>query len=328
MARNPSNNVIFGFKKVFVPLDKYTRWRKMAKETLKLSRDAQGRLEWIIWYETTGKRNVLATCRHFHIAPKVFYTWKNRFDGIHLELLEDRSKAPKKRREKEITTEEEMRIVDLRKRHIRWGKEKLAVVYQNTHGHPISSWKIQYTIMKYKLYWNPKKNHRTQAKRRRSHEKKRITELQKQPVAGYLIALDTIVIYWNGLKRYILTAIDTTSKIAFARMYTSKSSKNAADFLRRMVYLLGEAPLHSLTDNGSEFHKEFETACRELGIAHYWSRKKTPTDNSVDERFNKTVREEFLDLGNFTPDPLQFNRAITEWLIEYTFVRPDRKSVV
>ena len=64
-------NPIFGLKRVFVPMDKYERWRKQAN-LMKLSKQAKTRLEWIIYSET--KRNVLATCRHFNIAPKVFYT--------------------------------------------------------------------------------------------------------------------------------------------------------------------------------------------------------------------------------------------------------------
>ena len=255
-------NVIFGFKPV-VLLSQVERWRRQAK-LLKLSRAAQLRLEWFIYQRE--KQNVSLTCRHFGIAPKTFYKWQKIFDGQNLHLLETRSTAPQKKRRKTITTLEEERVVELRKQHIRWGKMKLARLYANLYGETLSSWKIQYTIQKYRLYYHPAKNQRLQAKRRRSQAKKRITELKKQPFPGHLIALDTVVIYWNGFKRYILTAIDTVSKIAFARMYTTKNSRNAADFLRRMVYLLDGSVLNTLNDNGSEFHKEFLVACRELNL--------------------------------------------------------------
>lgn len=308
-------------KRLAEPFDKHANWRKQTK-LLKLSKDACRRLEWLIYYQDKAKGNALATCRHYGIKPKVFYTWKNRFDGRNLYLLESRSKAPKNARKREITSLVEQRIVALRQGRLRWGKIKLAKLYRNTYGQSISSWKVQYTIIKYKLYYHPKRNAQTQAKRKRSQAKKRITELKKRPFPGYLIALDTIIIYWNGLKRYILTAIDTTSKIAYARMYTTKSSRNAADFLYRLHYLLDGQIVNSLNDNGSEFHKEFEAACRQLGISRYWSRVHMPQDNPVCERFNRTLREEFLELGNFTPDPLLFNQKLTEWLIDYSFVRP------
>ena len=315
------DNYRAALKRMQAPFDRAAHWRKTAK-VLNLSRRACVRLEWIIYYRFVSENNASLTSRHFGISRKVFYTWFNRFNDSNLRTLEDRSKSPGRARHKEITAQEESRIVELRKAHIRWGKMKIKRLYQNIHQEAISSWKIQYTIQKYRLYYHPFKNAKLQEKRKRSQKKKRITELKKQPFSGYLVALDVIVIYWNGLKRYILTAVDTVSKIPFARMYTSKSSRNAADFLRRFFYLMDNSVLNALHDNGSEFHKEFIEACRELGIQQYWSRNHTPTDNPVDERFNRTLKDEFIALGNFNPDPIQFNRKLTEWLIEFMFVRP------
>ena len=301
--------------------DRYSRWREQAK-LLKLSKEACLRLEWLIYHETRGGRNAQRTCRHFGIAPKTFYKWHHRFDGINLRLLESVCRAPKHVRQKEITPLEEGRIVALRKEHIRWGKMKLARLYRNIYGSDLSSWKVQYTIERHRLYYTPKKNALTQAKRKRAKEKKRITELKKQPFPGFLIAFDTIVLWWNGTKRYVLTGIDTVSKIAFARMYTSKSSRNAKDFINRMAHLMDYELWNTCHDNGSEFEKEFQQAITELGLGDYWSRTHTPTDNPVNERFNKTIKEEFIAMGNMTVNVSRFNHHLTEWLIEYAFVRP------
>ena len=308
-------------KKLAEPFDKRSNWRKQAR-LLKLSKQAQQRLEWMIFYETKAQRNTSLTCRHFAIPGKTFYKWKNRFDGKNLLLLEDQSTAPRRTRQREITGTEESRIAQLRKEHMVWGKLKLQRLYTNTYHEKLSSWKIQYTVAKYNLYPNPLKNEKLKLKRKRNQAKKRITELKKQPFPGFLVALDAMVIYWAGLKRYILTAIDSFGKIAFARMYTTKSSRSAADFLARMFYLLDSSFLNALHDNGSEFHKEFIIACQKLGIEQYWSRVKTPTDNPVNERFNGTLRREFLQQGNFHLDPVIFNRNLTEWLVEYNFQRP------
>ena len=80
--------------------------------------------------------------------------------------------------------------------------------------------------------------------------------------------------------------------------------------------------LNVCQDNGSEFEKLFKKACQELLIDQYYSRIHTPKDNAVNERFNRTVKEEFISLGNFNPDPDIFNQRLTEWLIEYNSVRP------
>jgi transposase InsO family protein len=118
----------------------------------------------------------------------------------------------------------------------------------------------------------------------------------------FLFQLDTIVIYCNSLKRYILTAVNHTTKLGYARMYKNKRPRSAADFLYRLRYLVGQ-PIENLqTDNGSEFAWELERASAKLGIQRYFSRVKSPKDNSEIERFNQTLEY--------------------EWLIEYNFNRP------
>jgi transposase InsO family protein len=240
--------------------------------------------------------------------------------------LEDESKAPMHVRQREISPEQEQRVIALRKKFIRYGKKKLVIKYKKKYGETISSWQIQKVIEKHKLYFKPSKTARIRAKRKRAQKKKRVTELQKLPkykqTANYIICLDTVVIYWNGLKRYIFTAVDKYGKVAFARMYKSKSTINSRDFLYRLYYLFdGQVPRVG-HDNGTEFEKLFKTACIELGIEQYWSRVRTPKDNAVNERFNRTLKEEFIQLGNFNSEPQIFNKYLTEWLIEYNFYRP------
>ena len=285
-----------------------------------LSKEAQGRLKWMDYYRKT--KNISLTCRHFNISRKTFHKWKNLYNPHNLATLESKNKAPKRKRQREITPEQEMRIVSLRKQYIRYGKQKLALIYQQTYQEKISSWKIQKTIEKYKLYHHPQRTESIRRKRARSQNKKRITELKQKKISGFLIQVDTIVIHWNGLRRYILTGIDKYSKIAFARMYTTHSSYNSRDFLYRLNYLLDGKIENIQTDNGSEFKKYFDQGCRKLNINHYFSRNKTPKDNAVNERFNRTLQEEFIGQGNFSPDIRTFNRNLTEWLVEYNFRRP------
>jgi transposase InsO family protein len=300
-------------------LSKGERWRKQA-DALNLSREARRRLEWMIWYEE--RRNAALTARHFGISRQCFHEWKKAFDEKHLRTLESKSRAPQHVRQKEITREEECRVIALREAHIRWGKEKIVRLYERAYGTRISSWKVQYTIQKHGLYYHPKKNQLTQAKRKRAKAKRRITELTTKPFPGFLVALDTVVFFVNGTKRYVFTAIDTVSKIAFARMYTTKSSKNAADFVKRFAYLLDYELWNAGHDNGSEFKKHFQKAITDLKLRDWWSRPHTPKDNPVNERFNRTLQDEFVAMGHLTDDTARFNKELTEWLIEYTFVRP------
>jgi transposase InsO family protein len=330
------NNTAVIFKNVwenfpfwdYTLLNEYERWRKVAK-ILKVSKEGRLRLEWIIYYRQGYDAS--QTARHFGISRKTFYKWYGQFDPENLyslHCLEDKSKAPNHVRQREITSIQEQRIIQLRKKYIRYGKEKLAVIYKTDFKETISPWKVQRVIETYKLYYNPQKAQKNRLKMHRAKKKKRITELNLdklkwyQKKAGLIICLDTVEIRYNSVKRYIFTAIDKYGKVAYARMYKNKSSYNGEDFLLRLHFLLnGNIPKVG-HDNGSEFEKHFRTACAKLGIEQYYSRVRTPKDNPNNERFNRTMQEEFIDLGNYSSDPEVFNPKLTEWLIEYNFKRP------
>lgn len=301
-------------------LDQHERWRRMAR-LLKLSRSACERLEWVIYYHDHSAAEV---ARHFGITRKTFHKWHARFDETNLRALEDRSKRPKQFRVKEYTLVQYERFLSLRREHIRYGKMKLLFLYHEAYpiDQEISAWKIQCMILRSGLYYHPKKQARINRKRSLSVKRKKITELKRKPRAGFLVCMDTVVRYINNQKRYILTAIDRYSKISFARMYTTHSSYNARDFLHRVHYLLDGKIENIQTDNGSEFKKYFDLACETLHLPHYHSRVKTPKDNAVNERFNRTLEEEHIQMGNLTSSVVVFNRRLTEWLIEYNFHRP------
>jgi len=303
--------------------DRYANWRKRAA-LVGLSPEARTRLEWIIYYRTAAGENARLTCRHFGIAPKTFYKWFDRFSETNLASLEDESKAPKHVRQKEYTNLQYLRVVELRKQYIRYGKLKLLKLYQDRHPDDpaISGWKIQCIIQRAKLYYHPQKQARINRKRALSQKRKRITDLKMKRIKGFLLCLDTITVYWMGKKRYIITAIDKWTKVAFARMYPTHSSYNARDFLYRLYYLLDGKITNIQTDNGSEFKRHFDQGLKKLDLMHYHSRVKTPRDNPDNERFNRTLEEEFIQLGNLTDDTELFNRKLTDWLIHYNFQRP------
>ena len=310
-------------QKPIVLQDKPTRWRGIASK-IDLSSKARLRLEWMIFFETLGNKDAYATAEHFGINPKTFYKWHKRFDGGKVKLLEDRSKKPHKTRSWEVTPHQECRVMKLRKAHMHWGKNKIARLYLKAYGKKISPHKVQRVINSHDLYPDKKKtnNFRLKLKRAKKNKRKRIQELDILDEHWFLIHIDTIVIYWGSLKRYIITACDHHGKIAYARMYSTKSSRSAKDFLFRLHYLIDADIINIQTDNGSEFFNEFEDALSQLEIKHYFSRPRTPKDNSIVEKFNQTLQEEWLNDGNFTTCIQSFNINLTDWLEEYNFIRP------
>jgi len=301
-------------------VNRYELWRGVAKLE-NLSTKAQLRLEWMIFYETAGKRNATYTAEHFSIARSVFYFWLKRFDETNLKTLEDHKSVPKRTRSwcpDPIVLE---RMIRLRKQYIHWSKMKLAVVYKNTYEDTISSWQFQRVIEEFGLY-PPRKNKQGC---KTNGAKKQWISLSIRQNANNLYSIDTKVLHLFGKKHYIVCAVAHDEKVAYARAYTTHSSAAASDFLARLIYLVGAAPEIVLTDNGSEFAKHFDHACKARGITRYFSHPQTPKDNPEIERLIKTFIEEWLNDGHWSPSLHKFNRHITEWLITYNSIRPHQK---
>lgn len=289
-----------------------------------LSSDALLKLEWVIFYNTLGKKNATHTARHFGITRKTFHKWLRRFKGNDIKGLEEASRAPEKTRKRDISLQQRVRIKKLRTTYPRYGKMKLMGIYKNTYHETISSWKIQKIIEEGALYYNYISVQKQRKRRLAGAKKKKITTLVKENKVNYLWHVDTVILtLYGGGYRYLLTAIDHVSKMAYARLYTTHSSRNARDFLERLHYVTDKKMLNIHHDNGTEFEKEFKEACRALGIPQWYSRPHTPKDNAVLERFNRTIQEEFVTMTE--ADPLfvdDFNNALTDWLIEYNYHRP------
>jgi transposase InsO family protein len=298
-------------------LSQEQRWRKQA-ELLGLSGKARLRLKWIIFYRTVGQGQATRTAQHFGMSRSKFYYWLQRFDAGHLRRLEDDPPLPKTRRAWQPDPVMLRRMIALRREfHCQWSKLKLAAVYRERYGEPISSWQFQRCIQAFHLY-RAKKITKCQGN---GAPKQRITWSIRH-TAAHLFSLDTILLYLNGTKRYILTAIDHTGKRGYARVYSRHTSATAKDFLERLLYLVEGEVAIILTDNGSEFQKDFAAACDQAKIRRYYTKPHTPKDNPEAERFNKTIQEEWLDHGGWQATLKDMNRSLTGWLITYNFIRP------
>jgi transposase InsO family protein len=297
-------------------------WRYWARR-LQLSLPARLRLEWMIFYHFEAKRNGTKTAKHFGIARQIFVKWKSRFKPDDLTSLEDKSRAPHHKRVWTVTEEEERNIILLRKKHMKWGKDKLQRRYQKVFGVHISTNKIQKVINKHNLFPDPEIRKRKLKRRVKRRNKTYIHTFEKKKELGFLWHTDSIIIWWYGARRVIFTAMEEMTKIGYARVYTTNSSKNAKDFLQRLLYLANNQVKHIHHDNGSEFYGDFEQACKELGVQQIFSRARTPKDNPALERFNWSVQDEWLSMSEYGLDDLPFaNQDLTNWLIEYNDVRP------
>ncbi len=307
------------------PRDKFDHWRNLA-EYWQLSGGAKQRLEWIIFYHSFGKKNALETARYFGISRKTFHKWKGRFNPKVIQSLEEKSRSPKNKRVWTVTKDEEQKVTTLRlESKSKWGKRKLKREYLRVYGRVISTNKIQKIINKNKLYPDPVER-KKKVKKQKSFllkPKTRIHQFKKEFPNTIVWHVDTVQIWWYGSKRYIFTALEDKTKLAFGRVYETASSKQSTDFLKRLVYLTNDQMRVIHSDNGGEFAKEFEKACISLSIKQIYSRVKTPKDNPALERFNWTIQDEWLSVSEVGLDNTKdANQDLTLWLIKYNFQRP------
>lgn len=282
-------------------------------------------------------KDVKIASKAFKVSRKTFYKWFSRYinSGKKLSSLEDLPKTPITKRVKTLDFKTELDIKHLREKYIKLGKVKLQILFKKQYGYYVSQSHIAYVISKYNLFYDPVGAKRVRSKKVKGKgaKKTRINEINPKDYLTedkpFFFCLDSIVLYLPyGIKRYILTAVEYEKKIAYARCYSHISSLSAFDFLLRLLTLVDGKIAAILSDNGSEFAKYFEEACRRLKIIHIFTRVKTPKDNSVNERFNRTLQEEFMEVNPyFEPllteaDLTDANERLTEWLIFYNFERP------
>ena len=125
---------------------------------------------------------------------------------------------------------------------------------------------------------------------------------------GYLGSQDTFYVgNMKGVGRiYQQTFIDTYSRVAHCKLYTSKTPITSADLLNDKVlpfYEAQEIPvLRILTDRGTEFCGRVDQYDYQLYLAinnidHTKTRVKSPQTNGICERFHKTVLDEFYRIA-------------------------------
>jgi putative transposase len=143
----------------------------------------------------------------------------------------------------------------------------------------------------------------------------------KEP--GDLLQMDSLAIFRDGLKRYMLSAIDLNSRFAFAYSYTGLNSQNAADFLKKLIQVAPFTIRRIQTDNGGEFEKHFVKTVRDSPIEHFNTYPKHPQSNAYVERLNRTLRSQFLEYyEEDITETKPLNHALIDYLIWYNTLKP------
>lgn len=152
---------------------------------------------------------------------------------------------------------------------------------------------------------------------------------------GYLGSQDTFYVgTLKGVGRiYQQTFVDTYSKWAAAKLYTTKTPITSADLLNDRVLPFfaeqGMGVIRILTDRGTEYCGRPENHDYQLYLAlndieHSKTKANHPQTNGICERFHKTILQEFYQVAfrrkiYQSIEELQYD--LDEWMVYYNSTR-------
>ncbi|EEZ0369049.1 transposase [Escherichia coli] len=161
--------------------------------------------------------------------------------------------------------------------------------------------------------------------------KKRTTKPRRpkhyRPVkTGELIGMDAIELRMGEMRRYIITMIDEHSDYALALAVPSLNSDIVNHFFSRAARLFPIGISQIISDNGKEFLGSFDKTLQEAAIKHTWTYPYTPKMNAICDRFNRTLREQFIEFNEILlfEDLALFNQKLAEYLVLYNSKRPHK----
>ncbi len=302
-------------------------WERVIRFRYMITEQAKQRCRILAFWE---KHGLEATKEAFGVSRSTLFRWQKELKTNQgkLEALNPGSRAPKNRRKRIVPEAVKNFIIKERKFDLHLSKDKLAVLMRqdrvanlsaSTVGRMINDLKRQGVLpknIKLSYYANTD-----------SFREKTMIKRKKLRSKGYevgLVKADSIVRFTNGIKRYIVTAIDKESKFAFAFAYKNHSSDSASDFMQKFKKVSPVSLTHVQTDNGSEFEKHFHLYLEKSGIIHFNTYPHCPKENSEIERFNRTLSDAFIQQNRlllaYNID--KFNEKLIDWLLWYNSRRP------
>ena len=267
-----------------------------------------------------------AACQEFNVSKTTYFRWQAmlRDSGGKLLSLMPKSTTPHKTRDSKVNHLIVSQVIKIRTQYGNIGKDKIKVMidqYAASLGlKTISSSTIGRIIKQHQLYQKPILSYsrrKSQYAKDRTHHAPHIT----QP--GYL-EIDCVMAKICSYNVYFVTGVDVYTKLAQAQpLYsppTSQATKNALlSFQSKIPY-----PIKTVqTDNGSEFLDKFHTCLENAHLQHVFTLPHSPKINGCIERFNRTLREEFLQTKrSIYKDISCLDKQLELWLDTYNNKRP------
>ena len=283
------------------------------------------RLAWMDFYRRCD--NVAHTCRHFGISRQTFYRWQRRYDPYALITLEERSHCPRQRRLPTWSFPLEEKVLGLRLRFPRWGKDKLAVLLRRQKL-AVSTSMVGRILTRLKQQGRLVEPPRTgvpgscRALLPRPYAVRKPKQYAvSEP--GDLVEVDTLDVRpIPGVVFKQFTARDVVSRWDVIQAHPRATAQAATEFLDTLQHRM-PFPIRAVQiDGGPEFAAEFEQACQQRGVHLFVLPPRSPKLNGAVERANRTHTEESYQITACWLEMNQLNCELRHWEKIYNTVRP------
>jgi len=318
-----------------LPKDRAVKALEKAVYNADIDKIAKEREHILLFY---GKHDFKTTQEAYpRIKRSTLLNWQKKYAEFGIVGLIPGNRCPKQKRQSQISQEIKDFILQYRNEHGNihkdeikphldefCKKENIKTVSISSIGRIILTLKQQGLLdnaVKYKLYG--KTGNLCQVKTKNVVKERRGKYEPENP--GDLVQADSVHLLVDGKKRYLINAIDLCGRLAFSREYERLSSQNAEDFFKRLKEFYPFKIKRVQTDNGSEFDGYAHNYLKANNLTHFWNYPRSPKSNAFIERFNRTIKEQFVYRNeDFLVDCNEANEKICDYLFWYNTKRYHR----
>ena len=262
------------------------------------------------------------------IPLSTIYRWKKKYGMFGLAGLENESKRPNKVRQKNWKPLLVKKILKLRKQNPIYGKDKITVLLKRDYNIAISVSTvgriIAYLVKRGQI--QPASFFYTRKKVRSrlfNNHAQRWKKNMKAKEAGELLQIDHMSVYIaSGFRIKHFQAICPVTKMVVEQAYSRATSSVAKQFLEFVQTKLPFEIKSIQVDGGSEFMKEFELVCKDLGIPLYVLPPKSPEYNGNVERANGAAKFEFYAFYTGLLNLSTLRKNLQQYVEKYNTYRP------
>jgi putative transposase len=235
------------------------------------------------------------------ISRAKYYRLKAKLAKLNKGILPP-TKRPKTFRQSQIPQKTKDIILQIRRENTTYGKEKIKVILERDFAiiTSVSSvGRVLKALIANGFITKSRSACRKTKKRKFNKFAQKWNYNLKAKIPGEMLQIDHMTVSKNQLGIKHFQSWCPITKIIITEAYGNAKSTTAKKFLHKIIATSPYKITSIQVDGGSEFMKDFEKECENLGIDLFVLPPKRPQYNGGVERGNRTFREEFYNCPNF-----------------------------